>query len=113
MMTTKLFVIANVKQLRTGGSFRVLLHFFRTSWNVGVLNSAIFNSFHNRFEFGTILEPPPHGTPLAVSVGRTETCKEKLCSDLLLMNRALINSLFAKTAKMNPLFMETFMEVLC
>ena len=59
MMTTKLFVIANVKQLRTGGSFRVLLHFFRTSWNVGVLNSAIFNSFHNRFEFGTILEPPP------------------------------------------------------
>ena len=33
MMTTNLFVIANVKQLRTGGSFRILLHFFpRTSW---------------------------------------------------------------------------------
>jgi len=30
--------------------------FFRTSWGVGVLNSAIFNSFHNRGEFGTILE---------------------------------------------------------
>ena len=28
MMTTSLFVIANVKQLRTGGSFRILLPFF-------------------------------------------------------------------------------------
>ena len=65
MMTTNLFVIANVKQLRTGGSFRTLLPFFRTS----------FNSFHIRVEFGTILEglrnfrgalnPPPHfGTAL-------------------------------------------------
>ena len=56
MMTTNLFVSANVKQLRTGGSFRILLPFFQTSWGVGVLNSAIFNSFHNRVEFGTILE---------------------------------------------------------
>ena len=56
MMTTNLFVIANVKQLRTGGSFRILLPFFQTSWCVGVLNSAIFNNFHNRVEFGTILE---------------------------------------------------------
>ena len=56
MKTTNLFVIANVKQLRTDGSFRILLPFFRTSWSVGVLNSAIFNSFHNRFLFGTILE---------------------------------------------------------
>jgi len=56
MMTTNLFVIANVKQLRTGGSPRILLPFFRTSWEVGVLNSAIFNSFHNRVVFGTILE---------------------------------------------------------
>ena len=73
MMTTNLFVIANVKQLRTNGSFRNLLPFFGTSWGVGVLNSAIFNSFHNRVEFGTILEglrnfgegrclnPPPPG----------------------------------------------------
>jgi hypothetical protein len=44
-MTTNLFVIANVKQLRTDGSCRILLPFFRTSWDVGVLNSAIFNSF--------------------------------------------------------------------
>jgi len=57
-MTTNLFVIANVKQLRTGGSFRIFLPLFRTSWGVGVLNSAIFNSFHNRVEFGTILERP-------------------------------------------------------
>jgi len=56
MMTTDLFVIANVKQLRTGGSFRILLPFFRKSWGVGVLNSAVFNSFYNRVEFGTILE---------------------------------------------------------
>jgi len=41
-MTTNLFVIVNVKQLRTGGSFRIFLPFFRTSWGVGVLNSAIF-----------------------------------------------------------------------
>jgi len=56
MMTNNLFVIANVKQLRTGGSFRILLPFFRTSWGVGVLNSTLFNSFHNRVDFGTILE---------------------------------------------------------
>jgi len=41
-MTTNLFAIVNVKQLRTGSSFRILLPFFRTSWGVGVLNSAIF-----------------------------------------------------------------------
>jgi len=56
MMTTILFVIDNVKQLRTDGSFRILLPFFRTSWSVGVLNSAVFNIFHNRAEFGTILD---------------------------------------------------------
>ena len=55
-MTTNLFLIANVKQLRTDGSFRISLPFFRTSWGVGVLNSAIVKSFHNRVDFGTILE---------------------------------------------------------
>jgi len=55
-MTANLFVIANVKQLRTDGSFRILLSFYLTSWGVGVLNSGIFNSFHNRVEFGMILE---------------------------------------------------------
>ena len=59
-MTTNLFVIANVKQLRTGGSFRILLPFFRASCGVGVRNSAIFNSFHSRVEFGTILEGLPN-----------------------------------------------------
>jgi len=75
MMTTNLFVIANVKQLRTDGSFWILLPFFRTSLSVGFLNSAIFNSFHSRVEFGKILVglrkfegglnnlPPPPGTP--------------------------------------------------
>jgi len=56
MMTTNLFVIANVKKMRTDGSFRMLLPFFLTSWSVGVLNSPIFNSVHNRVKFGTILE---------------------------------------------------------
>ena len=56
MRTTNLFVIANVKQFRTGGSFRILLPFLRTSWGVGGLNSTIFNSFHNRVKFGAILE---------------------------------------------------------
>ena len=57
MMTTNLFVIANVKQLRTGGSFRVLRPFLPEHLvGVGVINSAIFNSFHGRVEFGTILE---------------------------------------------------------
>jgi len=41
MMTNNLFVIVNVKQLRTGGSFRISLPFFRISLGVGVLNSAI------------------------------------------------------------------------
>ena len=61
--------------------------FFRISWGVGVLNSTIFNSFHNRVEFGTILEglrnfgvggfEPPLGTPLCIpedGSDRTETC---------------------------------------
>ena len=72
MMTTNLFVIANVKQLRTGGSFRIALPFFQTSWGVGVPDSVIFNIFHSWVEFGTILEglwnfgfkPPLLSTPL-------------------------------------------------
>ena len=88
-MTTNLFVIANVKQLRTGSSFRILLLFYRTSWDVGILNSAIFNSFHNRVELGTILEglrnfggdlntpnPPPLGTPLLCRNGYLNVLKE-------------------------------------
>ena len=39
-----------------------------SSWGIGFLNSAVFNSFHNRVEFGMILEglppKPPLGTPL-------------------------------------------------
>jgi len=42
MMTTNLFLIANVQQLWTGGSFRVSLPFSETSWGVGVLYSTIF-----------------------------------------------------------------------
>jgi len=37
-MTTNLFVIVNVKQLRTGGSFRILLPF---SEQLGALASSI------------------------------------------------------------------------
>ena len=56
MMITNLFVIANVKQLRTQVVLEFYCLFFRISWDVGVLNSAIFNSFHSRVEFGMILE---------------------------------------------------------
>jgi len=55
MMTTNLFVIANVNNCEPA----VVFAFYclsRNSRGVGVLNSAIFNSFHNRVEFGTILE---------------------------------------------------------
>jgi len=55
-MTTNLFTISNVKKLRTGGSFRILLRFFQTYWGIGVLNLAIFNSFHKRVEFDMIFE---------------------------------------------------------
>ena len=41
MMTTNLFVIANLTTANLG-SFRILQPFFRTSWGVGILNSAIF-----------------------------------------------------------------------
>ena len=79
-MTTNLFVIPNIKQLRTGGSFRILLPFFRTSWGVGVPNSTIFINFHNQVEFGTILEGlrnfegglnPPKPFPLGTPLPRT------------------------------------------
>ena len=79
MMTTNLVVIVNVKQLRTDGSFRIFCLFFGTSWGVGVLNSAIFDSFQNLVKFGTILEglrnfgrgeveTPPLGTSLSREV---------------------------------------------
>jgi len=55
MATAHLFIIANAKQLRTDGIFRILLPFFRTFCGVGDLNSVLYNSFHNRAEFGTIL----------------------------------------------------------
>ena len=56
MMTTNLFVIANVKQLRTYVVLEFYCLFFRISLCVGVTNTAIINSFHNRVEFSTILE---------------------------------------------------------
>jgi len=92
MMTTNLFVIANIKQLRASGSFRILLLFCWTSWGVGVLNSAIFKSFHNQIEFGTILEglrnfggegglnPPPQTLPLSTAlVGIAHSVRFLLC----------------------------------
>ena len=103
-MTTNLFVIANVKQLQTDGSFRILLSFFRTSWGVGVLNSAVVNSFHNRAEFGTILEglrnfggwggfehpKPPLGAPL---VSKCTTGTDLICYD----NLSLITYVISNT----------------
>ena len=56
IMTTNLFVIANVKNGEPAVVLDFHCLFFGTSWCVGVGYSAIFNSFHNRVEFGTILE---------------------------------------------------------
>ena len=65
-MTTNLFVIVNVKQLWTGGSFRILLPFFRTSWGVGVLNSAIFKLIR-MLEWNTKHFPPNFQSGLTLS----------------------------------------------
>ena len=68
MMTTNLFVIANVKQLRTGGSFQNFTAFFPNNLGYWSPKFGIFNSSHNRAEFGTNLvglqNSPPLGTPL-------------------------------------------------
>jgi len=77
-----LFVTVNVKQLRTGGSFRILQPFFQISWDVVNLNSAIFISFHNWVDFGgpsefvgggggflTSQTPPPPPSPLPLGGG--------------------------------------------
>jgi len=59
MMTTNFFVIANVKQLWIYIALEFYCLFSEHLEGVGVLNSAISNSFHNQFEFGTILEGLP------------------------------------------------------
>ena len=59
-MTTNSLVIAYVKQLRTGGGLEFYCLFSEHLGGVGVRNSAIFNSFHNRVEFGTILDGLPN-----------------------------------------------------
>jgi len=78
MTTNNLFVIANVKQLRTGGSFRILLPFFPNILGCWRSKFSNFKQFSNRAEFGRILEglrnfgwvgslnpPPPQTTPSA------------------------------------------------
>jgi len=55
-MTNNLFVIANVKQLRTGSSFRILRPFSPNISEFWRPKFSNFYSFHNRVEFGTILE---------------------------------------------------------
>ena len=55
-MTTNLFVITNANKLQTQVVLEIYCLFFQTSWGFGIITSAIFNSFHNRVEFGMILE---------------------------------------------------------
>ena len=57
-MTTNLFVVANVKQLRIGGSFRILLPFFRKSWHDFGGPSELWGGLNHPTTF------PPFGTPL-------------------------------------------------
>ena len=76
----------------------MLLPFFQTSWGVGVLNSAVFNSFHNRGEFGTILEGlrnfgggglnPPLGTPLNTGDTQSSVSLAQLATSILLHDDA-------------------------
>ena len=56
MMTTNLFVIANVKQLWTLVVLVLYFPFFQTHFSVCALNSAIFKTFHIHVDFGKILE---------------------------------------------------------
>jgi hypothetical protein len=99
MMTTYLFVIANVKQLRSQVVLEFYCLFFRTSCGVGFLNSVIFNNFHKRgcvwhnfggpseFRRGGLVYTPqtPLGTPLVrallvdlVDVGLPGFLREKM-----------------------------------
>ena len=66
-MTTNLFVIANVKQLRSQVVLEFYCLFFRTAWGVGTINSAIFNSFRN---FGGGVGDEPRPRPRYATVGR-------------------------------------------
>ena len=102
MMTTNLFAIANVKQLRTYLVLEFYCLFFRTSWCVGVINSAIFfffNSFHNRVAFDTIFwralgiwgggvwtPEPPLGTPLNKTIVVLLTAHPLLVYEILWNN---------------------------
>jgi len=76
MITTSLFVIANVKLLRTDVRFRILPVFFRISRGVSVLNSTIFNIFYIRFVFGTILEGLRVWNPQTPSLGTLLAIRE-------------------------------------
>jgi len=119
-MTTNLLVIANVKQLRTCGSFRILLPFFRTSWDVGVLNSAIFNSFHIRVEFGTIWRPseffggggglnppkPPPSSPLGTSLLSSNRYRQDITSLMGWCERLRLYTLYFLTC-LKPNLAET------
>ena len=82
-MTTNLFVIANVKQLRTGGSFRILLPFFPKilggCWRPQFRNFlTVFTTglslvrFWRALEFRRVFEtpkPPPLSTPMVTRTG--------------------------------------------
>jgi len=90
--------------------------FFGTSWDVGVLNSAIFNIFHNRVEFGTILkglrnfgvggvEPPPLGTPLLLCGCVTVR--------LMLMSCFMVFFLTRRVCKWQDLNLEALFRMSC
>jgi len=80
MITTNLFVIASVKQLRTEGSFRILLPIFRTSWGVGVL----IQQFLTVFTIGLSLER--FSRAFGNSGGGVEYPNLPLSTPLLLIN---------------------------
>ena len=100
MVTTNLFTIADVRQMRTNVVLEFYCLFFRNilvCWRRKFRNS--FNSFHNRVEFGTIFleglrnfggegslntQNPPPGTPLLIML-RLEK-KTRLLKEQTLIN---------------------------
>ena len=94
----------------------IVLAYIQTSWGVGILNSAIFNSFHNQVEFGTILEglqnfrggfepPKSPGTPLPL-------CSMWLASVLRQMLRWSVTCAYGHLTQMFYLYQGTSLGVL-
>ena len=111
------------------GSFRILLPFFRISWSVGVLNSAIFNIFHNRVKFGmgggfrnfgggglnTPNPPSRYATGDIITNAYSSSCKEPAILVIFHLNFSFLDRLpknpqISNFTKIRPVGTELFHE---